>query len=445
MNRQLVPTATIGLLLALALPVRAQTTSPAAQDSLALIALYRTTGGPSWTRNGNWLNGRLRTWAGVSTNEAGRVEVLDLADNNLAGPLPSELGALTALRRLSLQRNRLTGPIPRQVGNLASLETLTLFLNRLSGSIPAEIGRIAGLRSLGLGENRLDGAIPVSLGNLVKLEQLDVNGNPLVGPLPDALGRLASLRSLHSYNTNLSGPIPLTFVNLGALSDFRFTGTTLCEPPNAAFRAWLGRVGHVESTGVVCSANRPPVAVNDGVTTPANTVVTIDVLANDSDPDSDALSITNVGSPTRGTARVSGSAVRYTPAAGFVGDVTFPYTISDGNGATATANVSVTVTAVTADDAPPDALVFALDPPAPNPTRGLTSVRYGLAERAHVSLVVADLLGRRVAVLVDGEQEAGRHVHSLDASAGGQLPSGTYVVQLRAGARAASRTLVVLR
>jgi hypothetical protein len=95
----------------------------------------------------------------------------------------------------------------------------------------------------------------------------------------------------------------------------------------------------------VTAANRAPVANNDSLTVPQNSSATlVDVLANDSDPDGDALSIASVTSPVHGSAVVSGNKVSYTPAAGYSGADSFSYTASDGNGGTATATVSVTVT-----------------------------------------------------------------------------------------------------
>jgi hypothetical protein len=89
--------------------------------------------------------------------------------------------------------------------------------------------------------------------------------------------------------------------------------------------------------------NRPPVAVDDAASTAAATAVTIDVLANDSDPDGDALSVTAATQPAGGTATVSGNAIVYVPAAGFAGTDRFTYTISDGRGGTASALVTVLV------------------------------------------------------------------------------------------------------
>ncbi len=96
----------------------------------------------------------------------------------------------------------------------------------------------------------------------------------------------------------------------------------------------------------------PPTAVADVATTLAGTPVAIAVLANDSDPESAALSIVAAGNglngvvtiDDNGTPLVSGDDfVVYTPNAGFTGPSDqFSYTISDGTN-TASATVSVSV------------------------------------------------------------------------------------------------------
>src|SRR5262249_25048055 len=90
--------------------------------------------------------------------------------------------------------------------------------------------------------------------------------------------------------------------------------------------------------------NAPPDAVNDSATTAAGAAVTVAVLANDSDPDGDALSVTAVTQGAHGAVVVNADdTVTYTPAAGFSGTDQFTYTISDGNGGSATAAVTITV------------------------------------------------------------------------------------------------------
>ena len=53
---------------------------------------------------------------------------------------------------------------------------------------------------------------------------------------------------------------------------------------------------------------------------------------------------------------------------------------------------------------------------------------------------VFDVVGRRVATLVDARLEAGRHAARLDA---GRLAAGVYVIRMSAGAFVATRRVVV--
>ena len=100
----------------------------------------------------------------------------------------------------------------------------------------------------------------------------------------------------------------------------------------------------VTITVVSIVANRPPVAANDAFTVaPNSSNNSLDVLANDSDPDGDTLSITGTTTPAHGTAIVLNNRVLYSPTAGYLGSDTFSYTITDGRGLTATATVAVTV------------------------------------------------------------------------------------------------------
>ena len=96
--------------------------------------------------------------------------------------------------------------------------------------------------------------------------------------------------------------------------------------------------------------NDPPVAVDDSAATDEDTAVTIDVLANDSDVEGDALTVDSVTQGSNGTVTNNGTDVVYTPDADYCGDDSFTYTVSDGNGGSDTAMVSVTVTCV--NDAP---------------------------------------------------------------------------------------------
>ncbi|NVK75208.1 MAG: tandem-95 repeat protein, partial [Oceanospirillaceae bacterium] len=90
-----------------------------------------------------------------------------------------------------------------------------------------------------------------------------------------------------------------------------------------------------------------PVAVNDTATgTEDGGVITIDVLANDTDEENDSLTITSASvSSEYGTVAIVDGKLQFTPAENFNGEATISYEISDGI-TTDTAEVAVTVDAV---------------------------------------------------------------------------------------------------
>jgi Leucine-rich repeat (LRR) protein len=123
-------------------------------DRQALEALFTSCGGAGCTRDGGWMtDAGLGEWSGGPVDAEGRVTELDLGYNNLAGPLPSELQQLSALKFLFLHGNKLTGPVPAELGQLGALTHLYLYQNQLSGPIPAELRQLGALKTLYLDGN----------------------------------------------------------------------------------------------------------------------------------------------------------------------------------------------------------------------------------------------------------------------------------------------------
>jgi hypothetical protein len=85
---------------------------------------------------------------------------------------------------------------------------------------------------------------------------------------------------------------------------------------------------------------------------------------------------------------------------------------------------------------------FRLEQNYPNPFNPSTTIRYGLPGRSHVTISVFNTLGQQVAILQDGEQEAGYHEVTFDA---GGLASGAYLYRLQAGDVVLSKKLILLR
>ena len=196
-----------------------------ASDRAALVALYNATDGPNWHNNTNWLSNKpLGEWHGVTTDGDGRVLQLILANNQLSGELPPELGSLSNLTSLYLSDNQLTGAIPPELGNLSNLTSLELGNSQLSGNIPPELGSLSNLRYLKLDYSKLTGHIPPELGSLSNLELLALGGNQLSGSIPPELGSLSNLDWLGLELNQLSGEIPPEFGNLSNLTSLWLQG-----------------------------------------------------------------------------------------------------------------------------------------------------------------------------------------------------------------------------
>jgi hypothetical protein len=78
----------------------------------------------------------------------------------------------------------------------------------------------------------------------------------------------------------------------------------------------------------------------------------------------------------------------------------------------------------------------------PNPFNPATTIRFSLADRRSTVLKVYDLLGREVAVLVNGELDPGEHTVQFD---GARLASGLYVCRMTAGGYMAQTTMILQR
>ncbi|HHP7239984.1 T9SS type A sorting domain-containing protein [Longibacter sp.] len=82
-----------------------------------------------------------------------------------------------------------------------------------------------------------------------------------------------------------------------------------------------------------------------------------------------------------------------------------------------------------------------LEGPRPNPARGTVSIPFAVPEDGATRLAVYDVLGREVAVLIDGSRAPDRYVETFDAS---PLASGVYFLRLSTeqGTRTARFTVV---
>lgn len=216
------------------------TTTIAASECNALVDLYTSTSGASWTTGTNWITSSTPCgWYGI-TCASGHVTGIDLHSNNLSGSLPSTIANLSSLIILilydnhisgdlpssftsfnpylvSLNGNDLTGTLPSDIGNMSHLIYFQVDDNDFSGAIPDSIYLLTNLTTLGLSGNAFTGAISSQISNLTSLENLFLKNNQLSGAIPSSLGSLASLEVLWLGNNLLSGTIPAELGNLSNL------------------------------------------------------------------------------------------------------------------------------------------------------------------------------------------------------------------------------------
>lgn len=152
--------------------------------------------------------------------------------------------------------------------------------------------------------------------------------------------------------------------------------------------------------------NRAPTAVNDNVTAACGAVATFDVLANDTDPEGDALTITGVSNPGRGSAVISSNKIAYTPnpATCSAGADTFTYTISDGKGGASTAIVNVTLQSATVNE-PPIAVddTFTVRCGASATLDVLANDRDPNGDPLRITSITSPQQGSRVSIAADGK------------------------------------------
>ena len=424
-----------------------------------------------------------------------KLQTLSLYGNQLGGEIPPELGNLSNLIELFLHENQLGGEIPPELGSLSNLKVLFLDRNQLSGEVPPILADLDKLTKLSLHDNQLSGEIPPELGGLSNLVELFLHGNRLSGEIPPELGNLSNLKSLTLHSNQLNGCVPWL---LGRNADLRasYDGLSICSRINmreggkihvkASFllldtdvdsetlrvtgvgEAVNGRVlldgvaityehdgsettsggftytlsdGGAEATGMVVvdvtPVNDPPVAVTDQVEVEEGGTLLLDVselLANDTDVDSETLRVPEVGEAVNGRVLLDGVAITYEHDGSETTSGGFTYTLSDG-GAEATGMVVVDVTPVN-------------DPPV------AVTDRVGMEEGGALLLDVSELLANDTDVdsetlRVTGVGEAVNGRVLLDGVAityehdGSETTSGGFTYTLSDGGAEATGVVVV--
>ncbi len=135
--------------------------------------------------------------------------------------LTDSLVAMTGLTWLyiasqTVSTKQTSSTLPTQIGLLTSLERISLVNTRLNGTLPTEFGLLTKLANLELSLNDLSGTIPTEIGLLTDLVVLDLSYSPmLTGFVPSEVGALTNLSKLDFHFTSMSAQIPPEVCALG--------------------------------------------------------------------------------------------------------------------------------------------------------------------------------------------------------------------------------------
>ena len=228
-------------------------------DREVLGAFFDRARGDGWKEGANWMTEEpLSGWAGVETDDSGRVVSLSLRDNNLRGPLHSSIGQLDQLTTLDLSRNWITGSIPAEAGDLTRLRELILSVNALVGELPPELGGLDSLRDFGVTATSLSGRVPAAFADL-DLESFRVGATGLCVP-PSLAAWLDSIPSTDNppecaSRVSVDPDSLITFREVGDTSSLSVTVTgpegNVVESPTVTWAIADSAVATVDSAGLV--------------------------------------------------------------------------------------------------------------------------------------------------------------------------------------------------
>jgi Bacterial Ig domain/Calcineurin-like phosphoesterase/RTX calcium-binding nonapeptide repeat (4 copies)/Right handed beta helix region len=193
----------------------------------------------------------------------------------------------------------------------------------------------------GVGDDRLEGG---GGNDLFVVDNTAYSGDDVIVDFGSGDLILTSAKLADSDNDGIIPVDSVLKVHEGSTVAINNGGTDVTSLTFVGTRQLDSATYYAYSSAGATPPNQPPIAAGDSATTLRDQAVTIMVLANDSDPDGNPLTVGSVFEPEHGTARIQADgSILYTPALGFTGEDSFTYTINDGKGGTATATIDVTI------------------------------------------------------------------------------------------------------
>ncbi len=332
------------------------------------------------------------SWGGLSD--------LTMKNVGLTGTIPENFGGLLNLRFLNLEDNPdLVGDLPSWLPN-SNLRRLRLSNTGLNvDEVPTFLQNWPNLQQLSLGGFGIGGQIPAWLGDgnfAPTMRILALDNNEFEGPIPAELGNLFLVDSLNLANNNLSGMLPPEIADVGRATEDLLTLQALVLSGNAELEGEL------------------PARLRDGQF--------LRVLEFDG---------TNICEPDDfeewAAAIEEYATTKFYPEA---------YFSVKGSGIKCS---DIGDTSVDEIDVPRSVQLYVNYPNPFNPT---TTIRYDIPSEMNVNLTVYNVIGQRVATLVNEVKAGGQYEVHFDAA---NMASGTYIYRLETGQQTISRQMMLIK
>ncbi|KAL5138355.1 Receptor-like protein EIX2 [Glycine soja] len=186
---------------------------------------------------------KLLTYQLVRATNLSRVEVLDLAENELQAPILNAFQNMSSIAEIDFSFNNLSST-PFWLGTCSNLVYLSVENNALYGSLPSTLQNLTSLIYLDLSENNLD-SVPSWLGELKGLQYLYLSGNDLKhieGSLASFLGNCCHLHSLDMSSNNLKGDALGVYIRSGCIRYDLMQLDLSHNEFNDSLPPWLGQL-----------------------------------------------------------------------------------------------------------------------------------------------------------------------------------------------------------
>ncbi len=288
-------------------------------------------------------------------------------DISLPGRIVAVADAYDVMTSTRSYKKPLSAEVARQeltdcAGSQFDPRVVRAFLNIGLGRLQRVVGPLGGLANA-LGSFNIPVPVAASVGSTgwatastgAAFAVASVGGFVAPDPSPD----LAFVEDPVVVTTTIAPttlpPAPTTTVAPATTTTTAAPTTTTTEPTTTTTAA---------PTTTTTPPNRPPSLTADTARLDEDGAVTVDVTANDTDPDGDRLSLTSVDPNPNGTVEIVDGRLRFEPTDEWSGTTTITFTVSDGT-TTVEGSIEVTVDPVNDPPAPDDRMVSVAEDAAP--------------------------------------------------------------------------------